>query len=395
MAASSLDRNSSSEPDGRLSRSEPLAGADRLAAIDILRGIALFGVMAINLVFEFRVSICLEFLSPDRTAAPLDLTVGRVLNLAIQLKAFALFSLLFGVGLAIQFDRLPANRRAVLLLRRLVVLLAIGLVHLTLIWNGDILTEYALAGLVVLPFLFGPRWLVGVSSLAFLSLYLSGYLLWLVPPFDKFWIAQHVIEATRVYGTGGLSEILPFQLAEIAAIAPLHLWIFPRTLALFLLGAFVWRTGVLLQASEHLSLIVGAGLVALVLTIDAGEWLATVTLALAYACFIIAAASTPLGARLLGWAAPLGRMAFTNYLTQSLIFGWVFYGYGLGLFGKLGATTALAFGLAVYAAQVTISRWWLARFNFGPVEWLWRSLMYGRSQPMRKVLLGVAPLAAE
>jgi uncharacterized protein len=223
MAASSLDINPSSEPDGRLSTAEPLAGADRLAAIDILRGIALFGVMAINLVFEFRVSIFLEFLSPDQTAAPLDLMVGRVLEQAIQLKAFALFSLLFGVGLAIQFDRLPADRRAVLLLRRLAVLLAIGLVHLALIWNGDILTEYALAGLMVLPFLFGPRWLVGVGSLAFLSLYLSGYLFMLVPLFDKFWIARHVIEATRVYGTGGFFEILSFRLGEISAVAPLHI----------------------------------------------------------------------------------------------------------------------------------------------------------------------------
>ena len=87
---------------------------------------------------------------------------------------------------------------------------------------------------------------------------------------------------------------------------------------------------------------------------------------------------------------------FTNYLMQSLIFSFVFYGYGLGLFGKLGAATALAFGLAVYVAQVIISQWWLAHFNFGPVEWLWRSLMYGRKQPMRpKALTGVAPLAAE
>jgi uncharacterized protein len=80
---------------------------------------------------------------------------------------------------------------------------------------------------------------------------------------------------------------------------------------------------VLQHASKHLSLIVGAGLVALVVTIGASEQLATVTLALAYACFTIAAASTPLGATLLGWAAPVGRMAFTNYLMQSLIFGWV------------------------------------------------------------------------
>jgi uncharacterized protein len=80
------------------------------------------------------------------------------------------------MGLAMQFDRLPADRRALLLLRRLVVLLVIGLVHLTLIWDGDILTEYALAGLLVLPILFGPRWLVGISAPAFRSLNLTGCL---------------------------------------------------------------------------------------------------------------------------------------------------------------------------------------------------------------------------
>jgi uncharacterized protein len=76
-------------------------------------------------------------------------------------------------------------------------------------------------------------------------------------------------------------------------------------------------------------------------------------------------------------------MAFTNYLVQSLIFGWVFYGYGLGLFGKLGASSALTFGVAVYVTQVFFSRWWLKRYQFGPVEWLWRTLMYGSLQPMK------------
>jgi len=76
-------------------------------------------------------------------------------------------------------------------------------------------------------------------------------------------------------------------------------------------------------------------------------------------------------------------MAFTNYLMQSLIFGIVFYGYGLGLFGRLGASAALGLGSAVYLAQVMISRWWLSAFNFGPVEWLWRSLMYGRRPPIK------------
>jgi uncharacterized protein len=149
--------------------SAPVASMDRLAAIDVLRGLALFGVMAINLIFEFRVSIFERFLPAIEATSPLDRALESFLIRAIDSKAFALFSLLFGVGLAIQFDRLVDNRGTVLLLRRLTVLLAIGLVHLILVWNGDILTEYALAGFVTLPLLFAPRWFLATSSLLFLG----------------------------------------------------------------------------------------------------------------------------------------------------------------------------------------------------------------------------------
>src|SRR5438270_5959370 len=102
------------EAKGRLAlapRSMPVAPMDRLAAIDVLRGLALFGVMAINLVFEFRVSIFERFLPPIEATSPLDRAVEAFLVRAMDSKAFALFSLLFGVGLAIQFDRLADNRR--------------------------------------------------------------------------------------------------------------------------------------------------------------------------------------------------------------------------------------------------------------------------------------------
>jgi len=142
-------------------RPGPVNPSDRIDSIDALRGVALLGVLAINLVMEFRVSIFEQFLIAARPASPLDRAVQTVLMLGVDLKAFALFSLLFGVGLAIQFEHLSAYpRRALLLFRRLIVLLTFGLIHLCLIWNGDILTEYALAGLIVLPFLFGPRWLL-------------------------------------------------------------------------------------------------------------------------------------------------------------------------------------------------------------------------------------------
>jgi uncharacterized protein len=369
----------------------PLAATDRLASLDILRGLALFGVMAINLVFEFRVSIFEQFLSLRKAASPLDSAIETFLDDFISLKAFALFSLLFGAGLAIQFDRLGKQRRGILLLRRLAALLAIGLVHLTLVWNGDILTEYALAGLLVLPFLFGSRWLLGTAGLLFLGLYLSAYLERFAPLPAPNWMADHIVEARHIYATGTFYEVLSFRIRELPAIAPLHIWVLPRTLALFLIGACIWRTGVLQRASENRESFAVAALAAAVLTIGAGKSLATVTLAVAYAGFVIVVASTQSGLTLLGWAAPLGRMAFTNYLAQSLIFGWVFYGYGLGLFGKLGASSALTLGVALYVAQVIFSRWWLKRYLFGPVEWLWRTLMYGTRQPMK---LSATPPAA-
>ena len=108
----------------------------------------------------------------------------------------------------------------------------------------------------------------------------------------------------------------------------------------------------------------------------------TIALALGYGATILGVGNLTSGKALLWWAVPLGRMAFTNYLAQSLIFGWIFYGYGLGLFGSIGAAKALVIGLAVYIAQVFFSAWWLGRYRYGPVEWLWRTLMYGALQPM-------------
>jgi uncharacterized protein len=356
-----------------------------------------------NVVTIFRVSIFERFLFPKPALAfsSIDGAVETILMLAVDLKALALFSLLFGAGLAIQFERLASSeRRTSLLVRRLAVLLAFGLIHLCLIWNGDILTEYALAGFIVLPFLFGPRWLLAVAALASLGLYLE---MQVFPP-PGLWpgtvaITQDVMDANRIYATGGFLDVLAFRLREIPLIAALHVYIFPRTIGLFLLGAFAWRTGILRNPQRRLLFSIAAaciGLGAALILCHAGDFFApgriralaeplgTILLALGYGAAIIGIANLASGKRLLGWAAPLGRMAFTNYLAQSVILGWIFYGYGLGLFGRLGVTSALAIGLVIYFVQVPFSAWWLRRYRYGPVEWLWRTLMYGTARPMRQ-----------
>ncbi|MET0678550.1 MAG: DUF418 domain-containing protein [Bradyrhizobium sp.] len=376
--------------------------SERIDAIDALRGLALFGVFAIHVTMQFRVSIFEQFLPPAATTSALDRNVQALLSAAIELKAFALFSLLFGIGLAIQFERLAPNpRRAILLLRRLAVLLMFGLIHLFLIWNGDILTEYSLAGFLVLPLLWGPRWLLAVTAAFFLGWYL---VMPLLPPVISWpttaWLRDHVAEARQVYGHGGFFEILAFQIREVPAMLPLHVSIFPRTIALFLFGMWLWRTDIVRRPAAHRSLLIAVALTgvfvggALTLAEPQMSWLgrgwfsverlAGVLLAIGYTAAAFFALNTATGSRLLGWAAPLGRMAFTNYLAQSVIFSWIFFGYGLGLFGRVDVVTALAIGIAVYVALALLSAWWLKHYRFGPFEWLWRTLMYGVPQRLRR-----------
>ncbi|MCK1358282.1 DUF418 domain-containing protein [Bradyrhizobium sp. 199] len=362
----------------------PANPSERIDAIDVLRGIALLGVMAINVVMEFRVSIFEQFLGPKLLASPVDRAIEAILTQAIELKAFALFSLLFGAGLAIQFDRLEnSGRRTSLLLRRLAALLVFGLIHLCLIWNGDILAEYALAGFIVLPFLFGPSWLVALAALASLALYLA---MQAFPPAGLFpssaAIWRDVMDANRTYATGGFIEVLAFRLREIPLIASLHAFVFLRTIGLFLVGALAWRSGILHNARGQFVIALPSISLGTALLYVGIEPLGTIVLALGYGAAVLGITSFERGKRLLGWAAPLGRMAFTNYVAQSVIFGWIFYGYGLGLFGRLGITQALTIGMTVYAGQVLFSAWWLRHYRYGPIEWLWRTLMYGVWQPM-------------
>jgi uncharacterized protein len=392
---------------GAISAAAPIASAvapeQRVAPIDVLRGIALLGVLTVNLMNDFRVSIFQQILGISTARGESDRLVERVIALGFSSKALCLFSLLFGVGLAIQFGRLSRYGHPLYWLsRRLAVLLAFGLIHLLFIWNGDILTEYAIAGLLVLPPLLVRSWVLWLATLALLALYAAGpVLLYSIPYPDSDTMRAHVALANQVYPVGSLAEIWRFSLGELRLVFPFHIFVFPRTLALFLLGALLWRSGMLERLAEFKyrmlgAAVVGIGAGAAMMAADAygflAEWLAVrsvaanlapVVLALGYGAAVLGLTQLPVTRRALSAFAPIGRMAFTNYLMQSLILGFIFFGYGLGQFGRMGATPAFALGIAVYILQMLFSAWWLRRYRFGPVEWLWRTLMYGAAQPMR------------
>lgn len=378
----------------------PVGAAERIGAVDILRGVALFGVMAINVLNEFRVSIFQQFVASPVPAGAVNRWIETYFHLFIELKAFAVFSMLFGLGLAIQIDRLRVRGPVLgLLVRRLLALLLIGIIHLTLIWNGDILVHYAVAGFIVLPFLFGSKRWTGIFALLFAVFYIAmGFMHLPLPTLDNAWIVPHLAQADVVYRHGSYLQTMRFEWHELGELLPLHIYSLPRTVALFLFGAWCWRAGVVKDLRGHVRVVlvtsiiclaIGMTLTALTSTLG-GMWelrtgaVSDLALSVGYAAGILFVCTRRWGRVLLGWAAPLGRMAFTNYLMQSIIFSAVFFGWGLGLYG-MKAAPALAIGVGVYGLQVVGSAAWLRRYRFGPVEWLWRTMMYGRVQRMARL----------
>ena len=387
------------------SNPQAVVPSERIEALDAIRGVALAGVLLANLVGAFRVPVMRGYLPADPATPYWDRIAEDFVQYAIQGKAITTFSVLFGVGLAMQFERFARRGRPRYWLgRRLAALLLFGVAHLTLVWNGDILTEYALTGLLVLPLLAASNRTLFRVGLGLYGFYLVAPLLPLMPAWpDDAVLRSELADALRIYGTGTYAQIRRYSLHEWRIFTPVYVSLFSVTPALFLAGVVLWRSGVLqdpgrfqrgLRTAAATGLALGA-VFTLLAQSDApdpstafGVFIATglapVTLALGYgATLLLLLQSARVRHALRGFAAA-GRMAFTNYIAQSLAFSWVFFGYGLGLVGRVGAAATLAAGVAFFALQVAWSRWWLARFHFGPLEWFWRSLTYGERPPLRK-----------
>lgn len=410
----------------------PALAGERIDAIDIVRGFALFGILAVNMAYFSHPIYTL--LAGLRTATtPLDRAVEFAIRFLAEGKFYPLFSLLFGLGLVLQMQRAEARGVAFvpLYLRRLAVLLLLGLAHAFLIWPGDILATYALLGFVLLLFRArAPKTLLiwaGVLlalPVLFMALSVAALEASRATPGGAAEIeralaemaadyAARAAEASRVYATGTYSEITAQRARDLAFFAPFQAFILPSVLAMFLLGLFAGRRGIAQSIPAHRPFLrrvrawgLGLGLpLNLIYAVTSElsertvpsplELVATTSLAaggpalsLGYAATLALLVQTPAWRR---WLAPLaaaGRLALSNYLLQSLICTLIFYGYGLGLFGRVGAAAGLLLTVVLYLLQLSLSVWWLRRFQFGPAEWLWRSLTYGRRQPFRRTLAG-------
>jgi uncharacterized protein len=413
----------------------PIQAAERIELIDVLRGFALLGILLVNM--ELFANPVLTAVRPA-VGQPgwLDSAATFLVRLFAEGKFVSLFSFLFGLGFSILILRLEAHgaKVSVVYLRRLLALLGFGLVHAFLFWVGDILIVYALLGGLLLLFRKArPRtllvWMAICLSLPIL-LNLAGWgMLTLgrvggpeaaaqIEASQAAQDANYIKQIERsyvVYPTGSFAEITAQRVYDYIQFSLLgNLFITPNLLAMFLLGLYFGKRGVFQDLSAHMGLFrrlliwgwplgLAGNLLFAVLIQDqsrstltarivigsVGETIGAPLLMLAYVATIVLLFQRPTAQRWLAHLAPVGRMALTNYLGQSLICTLIFYGYGLGLFGQVGKTAGLLLAVLIYAAQIPISRFWLSRYLYGPMEWLWRLLTYLR----RARRAGVQPAA--
>lgn len=402
---------------------------DRSPELDVIRGFALFGVMLINLYSHYEFAIPAEVVASLATA-PVDRPLGLAFDVLMSGKAQALFSMLFGFGFAMFLSRAEARGAdgVKLYLRRLTILLIIGFAHAVAVFWGDILLVYALSAFVLILFRRASDRLLLLCGLALsllAGLVMTLHLVWVeaaTGTTPALTVALEAGNARRwvVFMAGDYPAYVAELLRSLGAewFLSVFAWSYMGTiLGRFLMGYWLFRKGWLMRPAEHAAgfrrwaprLIVGGlalsladvaigasgfepGVVAQVgleILHRAGQ----LTLALGYGAGLVVLMQGAGGRRLLSGLGDVGRMALTNYLTQSLVYLFVFYGFGLGLMRYGGALTCLGIAIVTFALQIAFSRWWLARFRFGPAEWLWRSATYGRWQRFRAAP-AVAPTSA-
>jgi uncharacterized protein len=413
---------------------------DRILTLDVIRGVAVMGIFSVNIIGFAMIEAA--YINPaaygGHTGADLFVWASNIL--LIDGKMRTLFSMLFGASMLLVIERAERAGRSGWWthFRRMVVLLGFGIFHYYFIWFGDILTLYAVSGLIAFLFRRMPPYKLVALGAALLLTSMMLFTFLVVGQYHAD-IAAHAPGATRAIikeWNEGFGDLYP-SAAELAKDKTLHLsgysvfighnlrdWssilkntvpFIPDTVGLMLLGMAGYKSEFLtggwtdrdyrriVPPAIALGLLGGAMLIAVDLytrfysVAVVGAFVVADTpfitiMAVGYAALIILLSRPhgPLAQRI----AAAGRCAFTNYLGTSIVATAVFYGWGLGLYGQASRAEAWLLVPVVWALMLLWSKPWLDRFNYGPFEWAWRSLSRGKLQPMRKSAGGAAVATA-
>ncbi|HEX6126930.1 MAG TPA: DUF418 domain-containing protein [Pyrinomonadaceae bacterium] len=400
----------------------PVSIRERIEILDILRGLAVAGILIGNMQWFSGYGMMPRAVT---AAAPVyDHVTHFLVHFFVEGKFYSIFSLLFGFGFAMQIARAEerGDERASLFKRRLFWLLVIGLLHAYLLWAGDILSIYAVMGFVLLLFRKKSnesllKWafvLMVVPIFTYILIYAA--FVAFAPPdvmsgFESSQVERWNEGVRMVTQSGYLETLTGYNLQYIVGryMGLIFQMRLPKILAMFLLGFYAYRRGVFQEPSAHAPLIrrvlvwgLGLGLIGNL----AMAWLAgseaplppslagiggvvgyafgVPALALGIAALVVLLWQRTAWKGILAALAPVGRMALTNYLLQTIVCVTIFYGFGFGLFGTIGPLKATALAIVIFAFQTVLSAVWLNYFRYGPMEWIWRQLTYGRRLSLRR-----------
>jgi Predicted membrane protein len=388
----------------------PTPPSERIVSLDVLRGVAVLGILVINVRVYSMPEVTLtnpnaygDFTGPNY----LSWLAGHVLA---ELKFITLFSALFGAGIVLFTER--KEEPIALHHRRTAWLLAIGLGHAYLLWYGDILVPYALCAFVLVGFRRRPPSVLAKAGLLLVLVpsvleVFAGATMGAEAVAGQWMPAESTLqEEVRIY-RGGLLEQLEHRVPTSLRRQTLGFLggTFWRVGGTMLLGMALYRWGVLTdERSNRLYALLAAGGLAGVGVVLAGVWFIEAAnwepgVALFWrqfnywGSFLVAGGYIGVVTLYTRWRprglltralAAVGRTAFTNYLLQTVVATTLFYGHGFGLFGSVSRAEALGFVAVFWVVQITLSVLWLRLFRFGPVEWLWRTLTYEERQPLRR-----------
>ena len=408
----------------------PVQTNEREIFMDVLRGFAILGIFIANLGAGFSGYNESAHLTGPFLSEGWDHKMQFLHHMFIEGKFYSIFSLLFGWGIALQFKRAAAKDINALptIKRRLVFMLLLGAVHL-MIWPGDIVFFYAMLGFLLLPFRrFSDKTLVltGISLVLLpIALYAAkSYWQWLNAPAGLLFETGQKVDSllTGVTSDESYREFTKHATwwdifkGNIAGFFYRYGYLFfvsriPKVLGMFLIGYALGRSDFYKNIAQNKKIIYWVIGLGLVIGLPANFYLArymtyfmddyfnlktkglyqtiayalgVAPLAMAYVGIFMLCFQATAGKKILSVLAPVGKMAFSNYLMQSLIGNFVFLGPGLGYTGQAGPLYFTLFGILVFIIQIIISTAWLSYFNYGPVEWIWRSATYKKWQPFRK-----------
>ncbi|MFP4025195.1 MAG: DUF418 domain-containing protein [Thiohalospira sp.] len=406
---------------------KPVESKARIQILDILRGFAILGILMVNMpVFNS------PFVARLSNFTIWDSVPNQVADIFIRFffegKFYSLFSILFGIGFFLFLQKQNESGKSIIptFRRRLFYLLIFGILHITLLWFGDILFFYALFGFILILFKKKStrglkKWII---TMILIPVIFTGLVVLLVSLGKMHPEGAEQIEASfaqqeqqmreiseralEIYPSGSFSEIIDIRLTEWKNTLGGILVFYPNVFAMFLLGFYLAKKGWLFNIKENIAVfrkmfwyglilgIIGNAIytygmhhssqmdmspTTFVAMIGFGFGVPAMTL------FYIASFALALEKGFFNWCtkmlAPVGRMALTNYLLQSIICTTLYYSYGGGLYGQVNIWQGIILTFVIFILQIFFSRFWLNRYYYGPFEWLWRSLTYNKIQKFK------------